>query len=159
MAVSDQPLLDHRPRHLVEAVRAVLRSHLDDALALRRDAHDLLRLLHRVGERLLHVDMLPGGQRVQQHPMVKVFGRRDDDRVKRLVGEQLLVVDEGFRSILAQRRHHILALREVARVGVADRVHLDPRSHPGISPLSQVAAAASGSDDADVNAIIRSQRR
>ena len=120
VAVADQALLDHRPRHLVEAVGAVLRADLDDALALGGDAHDLLRFFDGVGQRLLDVDVLAGGERVEQHAVMEMLRRGDDDRVDGLVGQQFLVVDVGLGRVLAERGDDVLALGQIAGEGVAD---------------------------------------
>ena len=51
-----------------------------------------LRLLDRVGHRLLEVDVLPGRDRRECHRPVPVVGSCDDDRVHVRPGEDLAIV-------------------------------------------------------------------
>ena len=156
MAVADNALRDHGLGHLVEAVGAILRADLHDALRRLYGAHDLLRLFHAVRQRLLDVDVLARGQGVEQHAVVQMFGSGDEDSVHFLVGQQITVVEIGLGRVQPLGLDDVLALSQVGVEGIADRRDSDLRGIAGVSALLQVAAARAGANPAQIDAAIGS---
>ena len=114
-------------------------------------AHHLLAFFNRVHDGLLHVGVLAGMHRINEHLLMPVVGAADDDRIDILAVEQLVVIEVGF-GIRAGNLQCLVASRSV---NVADGHQINR----GIilEELHQVLAAPTGAHGADTDLVIRAQ--
>lgn len=129
----------------VEVVGAALHADLDDLFGVFFRLHEFDTLLRRLAEGLFDVDILAGGERVEDHSVMPMLGRGDEDGLDFLVVEELLVVPIGFGSFGFGEGGFEMGFIDVADGGDLDGGVLLEDSH-------DEGAAAAGADDAEVEA-------
>ena len=142
--------LDDLLRRLLELRADALRADLEQPARLRGGVDHRGPVVDRVGHRLLEVDVLARGERVDRLLLVPVVRGRDHDRVDRLVGEESAVV----RVLLRLAAQALQRARDPALVRVADGDHL--HAGQGDHRRHQVRLRARAhADDPDLDPVVR----
>jgi hypothetical protein len=132
------------------AAGTLLRAHLTDAIVHAGGAKNARAFFHGEGERLLHVDVLAGVQRVNGDGRVPVVRRGDDHRIQPRHLEHLAVIREQLRA-----RRQRLRLLGARAIDVADG------RQRGVVQLLEMGqkqiAARAAADERHGHAVIRSQ--
>src|SRR3954453_9966392 len=75
-----------------QVIATALHAALDDLLRGSLSGHQFDALLNGVTERLFHVDVLSGGQRVEDHAMVPMLGSSDQDDIDLFIVQEILIL-------------------------------------------------------------------
>ena len=140
--VAEHALTHHVHDLDVSRIEEALLAGEEDEARLQVLAVDGQRLLHRVGDGLLAVNMFACVESIHSDLIVRVQRRSDDDAVDALVFQQLVVVGVGLGQ-----RHHFQCGIERRLIDVGESHHLAF----GVlrQELQQEASPRAGSDHAE----------
>ena len=126
-----------------------LTAYLQDLVAFFRGVRNGQALVDGVGQRLLAVDVLTGVDRLKNLGGVPVVGRCDEDRVDRLVVEDLVVVLDGA----SPSRGALDGALDASLIGVEHGDDFGVRC--GLKRLDELMRASPDCDHADCCAFAR----
>jgi hypothetical protein len=136
----------------------LLRAELDDTIGALVGPQRFDGTFDGIGERLLHVHVLAGRDRLDQHLAMPVIGRRDVHRV------HVLAVEDAPVVFIALELHVFLQLRQLLQPLLEPRgIGVTPGDvlHVGVvadEQGSHRASTAARSDQADTDPVVRAIR-